>query len=202
MSSLGGPYHGFRYLLTRVNRTGNTRILGIVDGFTNIVTYLPCRKYIDSPELPGRFFKHVICQHSIPDNVTTDHSKQFTWCIWNRVRFDLRIIYRLSTALNPQTDSQAERQKQTMEQYLQAGCYYEEDNWVELLLLAESAYNHSIQNSKLNTPIWANYKYHPMMQLKSLKDTGSRSQVRADLWMAGLEETHRILPEHIIQAQE
>jgi hypothetical protein len=41
-----------------------------------------------------------------------------------------------------------------------------------------------------------------MMQFEPPKDPSFRSQVQADLWMAGMEETHRILWENIIEAQE
>jgi hypothetical protein len=40
------------------------------------------------------------------------------------------------------------------------------------------------------------------MQFKPPKDPSFRSQVQADSWMAGMEETHRIVRENIIQAQE
>jgi hypothetical protein len=99
-------------------------------------------------------------------------------------------------------DSQTERQNQTMEQYLRAFCNYEQDNWVQLLPLAEFAYNNSIHHYTLMTPIWANYSYHPTMQFKPPKNPSFRSQVQADSWMAGVEETHRILRENIIEAQE
>jgi len=44
--------------------------------------------------------------------------------------------------------------------------------------------------------------YHPTMQFKPPKDPSFRSKVQADSWMAGVEETHRILWEIIIEAQE
>jgi len=52
------------------------------------------------------------------------------------------------------------------------------------------------------TPFWANYNYHPTMQFKPPKDRSFRSQVQPDSWMAGVEETHRILREDILEAQE
>jgi hypothetical protein len=52
------------------------------------------------------------------------------------------------------------------------------------------------------TPFWANYNYHPTMQFKPPKHPSFRSQVQADSWMAGLEETQQILQENIIEVQE
>jgi hypothetical protein len=77
-----------------------------------------------------------------------------------------------------------------MDQYLQALCNYQHDNWVDMLLVAEFVYTNSIHNPFLMTPIWANYKYHPTMQFKPPKDPNFRSQVQTDWLKAGMEETH------------
>jgi len=121
----------------------------------------------------------------------------FYWCCSH-----LRISHRISARFHQQRDGQIERENQTTEQHLQAFGNYEQDNWVESSLLAQFAFNYSIHNSTLMTPFWANYDYHPTVQFKPLKDPSFRSQVQADSWIAGMEETHRILRENIIEAQE
>ena len=179
-----------------------TGILVIVDRLTKMATYLPYRKDIDSPELARMFFEHVICKRGVPDNIVTDRGKEFTSRFWNRVCSHLSINYRLSTAFHPQTNGQTERLNQTMQQYLGAFCNYEQDNWVELLLLAEFAYNNSIHHSTCMTPFWANYHYYPSMQCKPPKVTSNlRIEIRADAMAAGLEETHRLLKEYLLEAQ-
>jgi len=120
-----------------------TGILVIVDQCIKMATYLPCRKDIDSPELARMIFEHLICKRGVPDNIITDRGKEFTGRFWNRVCSHLRITHRLSTDFHPQTNGQIERQNQAMEEYLRAFCSCEQDNWVELLPLAEFAYNNS-----------------------------------------------------------
>jgi hypothetical protein len=89
-----------------------------------------------------------------------------------------------------------------MEQYLRAFCNYEQDNWVELLPLAEFAYNNAIQASTRMTPFWANYDYHPVMQLKAPKQPSSlNSEIQADTFAAGLKETHQTLRKNLQEAQ-
>jgi hypothetical protein len=89
-----------------------------------------------------------------------------------------------------------------MEQYLRAVCNYEQDNWVELLPLAEFAYNNAIHASTRITPIWANYNYHPVIQFKAPKQPSSQnSEIQVDTVTAGLEETHQTLPENFQEAQ-
>jgi hypothetical protein len=206
LSPLSPPWEGltidFVTDLPQSTASRYTGILVIIDRLTKMAIYLPCRKDIDSPELARMFFKHMICKRGVPENITTDRGKEFTSRFWDRVCSDRSINHRLSTAFHPQTDGQTEQQNQTMEHYLRAFCNYEQDNWVELLPLAECAYNNSIHHSSLMTPFWLNYNYHPTMQCKPPKDPSFRSQVHADSWMAGVEETHQIPWENIIEAQD
>jgi len=148
------------------------------------------------------FFEHVICNHSVPDNIITDRGKEFTVRFSNRVWSHLSINHRLWTTFHPQTDCQTDRQNQTMEQYLLAFSNYEQDKWVELLPLAEFAYINSVHHSTRMTPFWANYHYHPPMQFKPPKAPSNlRSEILAGATVSGMEETHRLLWESLLGAQ-
>jgi hypothetical protein len=67
----------------------------------------------------------------------------------------------LSSAYHPQTDGQTEWLNQVLEQYLRCFINYHQDNWVDLLPVAEFAYNNTFQESIHQTPFFANYGYHP-----------------------------------------
>ena len=180
-----------------------TSILVIVDRLTKMAKYLPCRKDIDSPELARRFFEEIICEHGIPDNIITDRGSTFTSRFWTRVCENLSMDHRLSTAFHPQTDGQTERQNQTMEQYLRAYVNYEQDNWVELLPLAQFAYNNATHASTRLSPFFANYGYHPELQFKRPKAMRLLpSQKSADAFAQTLNETHTILKKNLAKAQE
>jgi transposase InsO family protein len=181
---------------------GYTGIHVIVDQLTKMAISLPCWKDSDSPELARLIFDHVICKCGVPDNIVTDRGTQFTSRFWTRVCSHLSTDHRRSTAIHPQTDGQTERQNQTMEQYLRAFCNYERDNWVELLRLAEFAYNNAIHTSTRMTPFWANYHYHPVMQFKALKQPSSlKSEIQPDTVAAGLEETYQTLRRNLQEAE-
>jgi hypothetical protein len=183
--------------------SGFTGILVVVDRLTKMAIYLPCQKDIDSPELARMFFEHVICKHGVPENNITDRGTQFTIRFCTRVCSHMSIDHRLSTAFHPQTDGQTERQNQTMEQYLRAFCNYEQDKWVELLPLAEFAYNNSVHASTMMTPFWGVYHRHPEMQFKGPNAPANpKSEIQADAVLDGLEETHRLLRESILDSQE
>jgi hypothetical protein len=67
----------------------------------------------------------------------------------------------MSTAFHPQTDGQTERVNQVLEAYLQEYCNYEQNDWAELLPLAEYAYNNSFSSATGLSPFYANYGFHP-----------------------------------------
>jgi hypothetical protein len=179
-----------------------TGILVIVDRLTKMAIYLPCRKDVDSPELARMFFEEVICKHAVPSNIVTDRGAQFTSRFWNRVYSHLSIDHRSSTSLNPQTDGQTERQNQTMEQYLRAFATYEQDNWVELLPVAEFAYNNSVHATTRLTPFFANYGYYSEMHFKLLKDARFRSERATDVRLGKLQAARSRLRGSILEAQE
>jgi hypothetical protein len=182
--------------------SGYTVILVIMDRLTKMAIYLPCWKDIDSLELARLFFEHIVGKRGVPDKLVPDRSTQFTRQFWTRVCSHLSTDHRLSTAFHLQTDGQTERQNQTMEQYLRAFYNYEQDNWVELWLVCEFAYNNAIHASTRMTPFWANYHYHPVMQFKAPNQPSSlNSAIQADTFAAGLEETHRTLRKNLKEAQ-
>lgn len=73
----------------------------------------------------------------------------------------LRIRSSKSTAFHPQSDGQTERINQVLEAYLRNFINYDQNDWVELLPLAEFAYNNaSVKSTKLSS-FYANYGFHP-----------------------------------------
>ena len=85
----------------------------------------------------------------------------FTSRFWAELMEILNVKLRKSTAFRPQTDGQTEQVNQSLEQYLHQYCNYEQDNWVDLLPLAEYAYNNSATTATQMSPFFANYGYHP-----------------------------------------
>ena len=80
---------------------------------------------------------------------------------WQSLFKILGVEIKLSSAYHPQTDGQTKSVNQVLEQYLRCTINYHQDNWVELLPLAEFAYNNTLQGSTQQTPFFANYGHHP-----------------------------------------
>ena len=67
----------------------------------------------------------------------------------------------LSTSFHPQTDGLTERVNALVEQYLRGYYNYQQDNWTELLTMAEFSYNNTLSSSTGITPFYAIYGKHP-----------------------------------------
>ena len=68
-----------------------------------------------------------------------------------------------STAYHPQTDGQTECINQEVEQYLRLFCNERQDDWAELLAMAELCYNNRVNASTQQTPFMLATGQHPRM---------------------------------------
>ena len=76
----------------------------------------------------------------------------------------LGVYLNLSTAFHTQTDGQMERVNQVLEGYLRHYTSFQQDDWAELLPLAEHAYNTATSESTKVSPFFANYSFNSETQ--------------------------------------
>jgi len=97
-----------------------------------------------------------------------------------------------------EANGQAERTNQTLEQYLRVYCNYQQDNWSELLPLAEFAYNNAPSATTGVSPFFANKGYHPNLLVYPEQDIASS---RARDFVIDLDELQSTLKEKITNTQ-
>ena len=68
-----------------------------------------------------------------------------------------------TTAYHPQGDGQTEQVNQELEQYLSLFVNERQDNWDELLPLAEFQYNNHVHSATQQTPFMLDTGQHPRM---------------------------------------
>jgi len=101
----------------------------------------------------ARLFLHQVWKlHGLPKCVILDCGPQFV------ARFT-RELYRLlgiklasSTAWHPQTDEQTERVNQELDQYFWLFVNEQQDNWYDLLPMAEFQHNNHVHSTTQQTP--------------------------------------------------
>ena len=178
---------------------GHTAILNVVDRASKQLISIPSHDKVTTPEIAKLFLQHVFAKHSVPLHITCDHRSEFTSQFFRSLGSLLNIDLHFTAGYNPQADGQSERANQTLEQYLRHYCSYQQDNWSELLPLAEFAYNNAPNASTGVSPFFANKGYHPALDIHPERDVAS---LRAREYATNLQELHIYLADSIKLAQE
>ena len=132
-----------------------------VDRLTKMVHFIPTKTTITAEGTARLFYQHVWKHHGLPTDIISDRGPQFVAKFTRQLLKCLGVEGNRSTAFHPQSDSQTERVNQTLEQYLRIYCDYHQDDWAQLLPLAEFIYNNTQNASTRVSPFFANYGYHP-----------------------------------------
>lgn len=133
----------------------------ITDRNTKYGYFVPYKESSNAKELAYAFLKVVVSQHGLPKEIISDRDKLFTSKFWSSLMNQLGLNHKMSTAFHPQTDGQTERLNQTLEQYLRSYVNKEQDNWVELLPIAQFALNSAKNETTSVSPFFANYGFEP-----------------------------------------
>ena len=104
-----------------------------------------------------------------------------------------------TSGYHPKGDGQTECTNQTLEQYLRVYCNYQQDNWSELLPLAEFAYNNAPSATTGVSPFFANKGYHLNITVHPARDIASS---RACDFAVDLDELQSTLKTEISTAQQ
>ena len=104
-----------------------------------------------------------------------------------------------TSGYHPKGDGQTECTNQTLEQYLHVYCNYQQDNWSELLSLAEFAYNNALSATTGVSPFFANKGYHPNITVHPKRNIAS---FRACNFAIDLNDLQNTLKAEISVAQQ
>jgi len=150
--------------------SSNTSILVIVERLTRQAVFIPCHGKLTSEELARVFLTHVFAKHGAPTNVSTDRGSEFVSHFFHTLGDLLGIKMHHTSGHHPEANGQAERTNQTLEQYLRIYCNYNQDNWAELLPLAEFTYNNTPNDSTGESPFYLSKGYHPAITTHPERD--------------------------------
>jgi len=141
--------------------TGFTAILVVVDRLSKQAIFIPTHDTITGPELTKLFLLHMFSKYSVPAHITSDCSTEFVLHFFRSLGKALNMHLHFTSGYHPEGNDQTERSNQTLEQYLHIYCNYQQDNWADLLPLAEFAYNNAPSATTGVSPFFANKGYHP-----------------------------------------
>ncbi|WMV18820.1 hypothetical protein MTR67_012205 [Solanum verrucosum] len=124
----------------------------IVDRLTKSAHFLPVKVSYSAEDYAKLYIKEIVNLHGAPLSIISDRGAQFTSYFWRSFQSGLGTQVKLSTAFHPQTDGQAERTIQTLEDMLRACVIDFKGNWDYHLPLIEFSYNNSYHSSIAMAP--------------------------------------------------
>ena len=132
---------------------GHTKIWVVVDWCSKIAHFIPLSTDRPLKEIANIFLREIWLLHELPNSVVSDRDSRFqskfSICVMELLDVDVR----MSTAFHLKTDGQTERVNQILEQYLRSYSSYQQDDWAELLPLAEHDYNSAFSESTKVSPL-------------------------------------------------
>jgi hypothetical protein len=172
---------------------GCTQLWVIVDHITKMAHFLLLKKNEKRAENLALVFSHEIWRlHGIPTDIVSDRDSQFTSKFWKAFLTAIGMKPRMSTQFYPETDGQTERVNQTMEAFLREFVNLEMSDWVELVPMAEVAYNNSRTTATRHSPFYANYRFHPNSGISQLRtDTLPVSSKPYGHWITAIHDDCR-----------
>ncbi len=136
-------------------------ILVVIDRLSKLVHFIPTRTDVDATEVATLFIEHVAKLHGLPMSIVSDRDSRFCSKFWQAVMQLWGISTDMTTSFHPEGNAQTERMNRVLEEYLRHFVSPKQDNWDELLPIAEFAINNSYQESIGMTPFYMTYGYHP-----------------------------------------
>jgi transposase InsO family protein len=142
---------------------GFDAVMCVVDSVSKRAHFVPTHTTITSLGTARLFLNHAWKLHGLPRSVVSDRGPQFVSEFTKELYRLLGIQLASSTAYHPQTDGQTERVNQELEQYLRLFVNERQDNWDELLPMAEFQYNNRVHSSTRQSPFMLDTGMHPRM---------------------------------------
>src|SRR6266436_5983732 len=137
--------------------------MNVVDSVGKRAHFIPTTTTITALGAARLFLQNVWKLHGLPRSIVSDCGPQFVAEFTRELYRLLGITLSTTTAYHPQADGQTERVNQELEQYLRVFVNERQDDWDELLPMAEFQYNNHIHSSTQQMPFLLDTGQHPRM---------------------------------------
>ena len=87
---------------------GYDSIFVVVDRFSKMAHFIPCKKTFDAMQVVDIFFNEIVRFHGLPKSIIFDGDSKFAGYFWRTLWKKLNIEFKFSSANHPQTDRQTE----------------------------------------------------------------------------------------------
>jgi hypothetical protein len=140
---------------------GFDSILTVGDMGTKQIHFIPCNETCDAAQTADLYIKNVFKLHGVPETMLTDRGPQFTSQYIREIYKGIGVKPTPTTAYHPQGDGFSERWNAEVEQFIRIFCDYRQNDWADLLPMAEFAFNSRVHSATGKSPFFMNYGYDP-----------------------------------------
>src|SRR3979490_2228619 len=137
--------------------------MNVVDSVSKRVHFLPTNTTITALRAARLYLAHVWKLHGLPRQVVSDRGLQFISEFPPELYRLLGIKLAATMAYHPQADGQTKHVNQELEQYLRLFVNERQDDWDDLLPMAEFQYNNHVHSATQQTPFMLDTGRHPHM---------------------------------------
>lgn len=183
--------------LPRTQR-GHDSIFVVVDRFSKMAHFIPCKKTTDVVTLATLFFHEIYRLHGLPQSIVSDRETRFLGHFWRSLWKLLRTSLDMSSAYHPQTDGQTEVTNRALGNLLRCLVGDNIKSWDTKLCQAEFAHNHALNRSLGFSPFRVVYGLQPRcpLDLSTLPDK-TRCHGQAVDFVEDLQHIHNLAHDNL-----
>ena len=137
--------------LPRTQR-GHDSIFVVVDCFSKMAHFIPCKKTTDAVTVARLFFSEIYRIYGLPLSIVSDRDSRFLSHFWRTLWKLLRTSLDMSSAYHPQSDGQTEVTNRSLGDMLRCLVGNNIKSWDTILCQVEFAHNHAVNRSTSFSP--------------------------------------------------